>query len=89
MHLSARTDGVSRRPKKGDSERTWWSYSGASARSLGEYTNEIDDEELCSRLHSSDGGMFISLVAVIVLLAAVGGVKLNHVVAADMLRTEV
>jgi len=56
---------------------------------LGEYTNEIDDEELCSRLHSSDGGMFISLVAVIVLLAAVGGVKLNHVVAADMLRTEV
>jgi len=39
------------------------------------------------RLYSSDGGIFISLVTVIVLLA-VGGVKLNYVVAADMLRTD-
>jgi diguanylate cyclase (GGDEF)-like protein len=38
-------------------------------------------------LYSSDGGIFISLVTVIVLLA-VGGVKLNYVVAADMLRTD-
>ena len=40
-----------------------------------------------SRLNSSDGRIFISLVTVIVLLAA-GGVKLSHVVAADMLRTD-
>jgi diguanylate cyclase (GGDEF)-like protein len=44
-------------------------------------------KNFASRLYSSDGGIFISLVAVIVLLA-VGGVKLSHVVLADMLRTD-
>jgi len=44
-------------------------------------------KNFASRLNSSDGGIFISLVAVIILLA-LGGVKLSHVVAADMLRTD-